>query len=110
MTCSGACATTLPRSSKPLRPARPAIWWKSRTLRIARLLAVVLAELGEEHGADRDVDAHAERVGAADHLEQALLRQLLDEQPVLGQQAGVVQPDAVAQEALQLLAVGRVEA
>ena len=30
MTCSGAWATTQPRSSKPLRPARPAIWWKSR--------------------------------------------------------------------------------
>jgi hypothetical protein len=34
------------------------------------LLAVVLAELREEHGADRDVDAHAERVGAADDLEE----------------------------------------
>ncbi len=26
MTCSGACATTQPRSSNPLRPARPPIW------------------------------------------------------------------------------------
>ena len=75
-----------------------------------RLLAVELAELGEDHGADGDVDAHPQGVGAGHHLEQPLLRQLLGEQPVLGQQAGVVQPDAVAQEALQLLAVGRVEA
>ena len=75
----------------------------------AGLLAVELAELGEQHRADRDVDADAQRVGAADHLEQPLLRQLLDQQPVLGQQARVVDADAVAQEALEVLAVGRVE-
>jgi hypothetical protein len=42
---SGACATTRPLSSKPLRPARPAIWWKSRALEDAHLLAVELAQL-----------------------------------------------------------------
>ena len=97
MTCSGACATTKPRSSKPLRPARPAIWWKSRAVRMRRLLAVELAEPGEQHRADRDVDADAERVGAADDLEQPVLRELLDEHAVLGQQPGVVQADAVLQ-------------
>ena len=35
------------------------------------LLAVVFPELGEEDGADRDVDADAEGVGAADDFEQA---------------------------------------
>ena len=40
----------------------------------------------------------AQRVGAADDLEQALLRQPLDQQPVLRQQPGVVEPDAVAQK------------
>ena len=74
------------------------------------LLAVELGELGEEHGADRDVDPDAERVGAADHLEHPLLRQLLDQQPVLGQQPGVVDADAERQEAADLLAVGGVEA
>ncbi len=29
MTCSGAWTTTQPASSKPARPARPAIWWNS---------------------------------------------------------------------------------
>ena len=29
MTCSGAWTTTMPASSKPARPARPAIWWNS---------------------------------------------------------------------------------
>ncbi len=29
--CAGACATTYPTSSKPFRPARPEICWKSRT-------------------------------------------------------------------------------
>ena len=52
----------------------------------------------------------AERVGAADDGEQALLRELLDEQAVLRQEPGVVQADAVREEALHLLAVGRVEA
>ena len=74
------------------------------------LLAVELAQLGEEHGADGHVDADAERVGAADDLEQALLRELLDDEPVLGEQTGVVDADAVPQEALELLAVGAVEA
>ena len=55
-----------------------------------------LREPREEHGADRDVDADAERVGAADDAQQALLRELLDEQPVLRQQARVVDADAVA--------------
>ncbi len=75
-----------------------------------RLLAVVLAEAREEHRPDRDVHADAERVCPADDREQALLRELLDEKAVLGQEAGVVQADAVGQKALHLLAVRRIEA
>ena len=45
----------------------------------------------------------------ADHLEQPLLRELLDEQPVLGQEPGVVDADAEGEEAPELLAVGGVE-
>ena len=71
--------------------------------------AVVLAELGEEHRANRDVDTHAERVGATDQLEQALLGELLNEQPVLGEEPGMVHPDAGEHEALEVLADGRVE-
>ena len=33
ISCSGAKAMTMPSVSKPLRPARPAIWWNSRALR-----------------------------------------------------------------------------
>ena len=62
-----------------------------------RLPAVELAQPREEHGADRHVDAGAERVGAADDLEQAELRELLDQHAVLRQQARVVQADAVPQ-------------
>jgi hypothetical protein len=64
---------------------------------VGRLLAVELAEPREQHRADRHVDAGAERVGAADHLQQPELRQLLDQDAVLRQQPGVVQADAVAQ-------------
>jgi hypothetical protein len=74
------------------------------------LLAVELREAGEDHRADRDVDADAQGVGAEDHLEVALLGELLHEQAVLGKQPGVVDPDAVAQEAFDVLPVGGVEA
>jgi hypothetical protein len=49
----------------------------------AHALAVVLAEAAEEHAPDGDVHAHAERVGARHHAQQTLLRELLDQQPVL---------------------------
>ena len=73
------------------------------------LLAVELAQPGEHHGADRDVDADAQRVGAADHLEQAELRELLDQHAVLRQQAGVVQADAVPEPLAHVGAVGAAE-
>ena len=66
--------------------------------------AVELGELGEKHGVDGDVDAHAQRVGAADHGEKALLGELLDQQAVARQHAGVVYAHAREDEALQGLA------
>ena len=60
-----------------------------------RLLAVILRQSREDHGADRDVDPDPERVGAADDLEQASLRQGLDKPAVLGQHAGVMDADPV---------------
>ncbi len=51
------------------------------------LLAVELAELGEEHRPDGDVHAHAQGVGPAHHLQQSLLGQPLDQQPITGQEA-----------------------
>ena len=74
-TCSGACTTTVPAVSKPARPARPAIWWNSRAWSSRVLVPVVLGQRGEQHGADRHVDADAEGVGAADDLQQAGLGQ-----------------------------------
>ena len=62
--------------------------------RVAHLGAVVLGEAGEQHRADRHVDADAERVGAADDGEQAHLGEPLDQPPVLRQHAGVVHADA----------------
>ena len=60
-----------------------------------RLLPVKLAQPREQHGADGHVDADAERIRAADDFEQALLRELLDQHAILGQQSRVMQPDAV---------------
>src|SRR5690606_22324790 len=74
------------------------------------LLSVELAELGEQHRADGHVDADAEGVGAADDLEEPLLRELLHEQAVLREKPRVVDADSVANEALDLAAVGRVPA
>ena len=76
----------------------------------AHLLAVELAELGEDHGADGNVDAHAEGVGSADHLEQTALGELLDQQPVLRQKPGVMDADPVPDHPADLFAVGSVEA
>ena len=73
----------------------------------ALLRAVELRQAGEQHGADRDVDADAERVGAADDLEQAVLRELLDEAPVLRQHARVVHADAVPHEPRERAAEAR---
>ena len=71
--------------------------------------AVELGEGGQQHGADGDVDAHAESVGPADDPEHPALRQLLDQSPVLRQHAGVVHPDPLPQEARQRLAERRGE-
>ena len=72
--------------------------------------AVIFPELGEDDGADGDVDADAEGVGAADEFEEAFLRELLDEDAVFREEAGVVDADAVTEPAADFLAVGTVEA
>ena len=76
----------------------------------AHVAPVELGELGEKHGVDGDVDAHAERVGAADHGEQSLLGELLHQEPVARQHAGVVHAHSREDEALQGLAKGGGEA
>ena len=63
--------------------------------------SVVLGQAGEQHGADRHVDADPERVGAADHPQQAALGELLHETAVLGEHAGVVHADPGADQARQ---------
>ncbi len=61
---------------------------------LPHLRAVELGEPGQQHGADRHVDADAERVGACDHPQQPALGELLDQPPVLGQHPRVVHADA----------------
>ena len=72
--------------------------------------AVVLRQRREDDGPDRHVDADAEGVGAADDLEQAGLRQLFHQPPVLGQHSGVVDADPVPDQSRQRRAEGRGEA
>ena len=74
------------------------------------LVAIELGERGEDHGVDGYVDADAERIGAADDRQQALLRQALDQQTIARQHTGVVHADAAAKQALEDLAKGRREA
>ena len=66
--------------------------------------AVVLRQAGEHHRPDRHVDADAEGVRAADDLEQAGLRELLDQASVLRQHPGVVHAHAVLHQSRQGLA------
>ena len=91
-------------------PARPA----GDLVELARLQQpgfgpVVLGQRGEQHGADRHVDADAEGIGAADDLEQARLGQRLHQPPVAGQHARVVHADAVPDQPRQRLAEARGE-
>ena len=65
---------------------------------------VVLAERGDHHRADGDVDADAEGVGAADDLEQAGLGELLHQPSVARQHARVVHADAVPHQPRERLA------
>ena len=55
---------------------------------------------------DGHVDTDAERIGAADDGQQALLRQTFDQQAIARQHAGVVHADAAAEQALENLAEG----
>ncbi len=71
--------------------------------------AVVLAQLREQHRTNRHVDPDAERVGATDDLQQTGLCQTFDEQPILGEQAGMVHTDTSREEAPEALAEWRVE-
>jgi len=79
-------------------------------LEVRDLAAVELGERGEQHRADRDVDADPQRVGAGDDLEQPLLGELLDGEAVLRQQPRVMDADAERQETSELTAVRRLEA
>ena len=74
------------------------------------LVTVELGERGEHHGVDGYVDADAERIGAADDGQQALLRQALHQQAIARQHAGMVHADAASKQAFENLTKGRGEA
>ena len=59
------------------------------------LVAAVLAELRKQHRSNRHVDANAERISAANDLEQPFLCEFFAENAVLGQKSGVMEPDAL---------------
>ena len=73
-------------------------------------MPVEFGQFGEQDRSDGDVDADPEGVGARDDLEAPLLGQLFDQQPVSGQQPGVVNADAETEEAFELAAVRCFEA
>ena len=75
----------------------------------AHLVAVVFGQGGEDDRVDGHVDAHAERVGAADYGQEPLLGELFHEQAVAGQHAGMVHAYACEQQAAQGLAEDRGE-
>ena len=91
---------------KTFAPSASADLMKIPRAQDAGLLAVILAQSREQHGADRHIDADAERVRAADDFEQTFLCELLDQHAILRQQPGVMQSDAVSQPLLDLRPVG----
>ena len=60
--------------------------------------AVEFRQGAEQHGADGNVDADPQGVGAADHRQQPALGQLLHQPSVTWQHTGVVDPDSAAQQ------------
>src|SRR5690606_6035751 len=75
----------------------------------ARLLSAILAELREKHRADRDINAHAKRIRAADHFQQPTLSKLLHEDAVTRQQPRVVNANPGAEPFLNVWPIGAVE-
>src|SRR5437660_6874328 len=59
------------------------------------LFAIILAQAREEDGSDGHVDADADGIGPANNFEQSFLSELLDQHAILGQQAGVVEANAM---------------
>ena len=70
---------------------------------------VKLRQRRNQHGTNRHVNAHAQGVGTANHLEQTLLSQLLHEAAVLGQHARVVNTDTGTHQLIQRLTEARTE-
>ena len=69
----------------------------------AHLPAVELRQPCQQYGADGNVDADAERIGAGDDQQQPLECELFDQPAVFGQHACVVDADAVQEELAQAL-------
>src|SRR5262249_61799170 len=67
-------------------------------------------ERREGTGRDRNSPPASERARPANPFEKSRLRELFHPQPVLRQKSSVMQADAVAQQLLEFLAVGRIEA
>ena len=83
-----------PRGVVACSPGSPRDLMKLAGAQLPHARAVELRECGEQHGADGHVDADAERVRAADHPQQPLLGELLDEAPIFRQHPGVMHADA----------------
>src|SRR5215475_14001268 len=73
-------------------------------LQQSRLCAVELRQGREQYRADRHVDADAERVRTADHLQLPGLRERLHEAAISRQHPGVVYADAVPYQSREHLA------
>ena len=70
----------------------------------AHFVAVEFRELRENHGMDGHVNAHAQRVGAANYRQKALLGELFDKQAIARQHARMVHAHAKAEQALERFA------
>ena len=70
----------------------------------AHFRAVELGQCGQHHGMDGHVDADAQRICAADHRQQTLLGELLDQTTIAGEHTRMVNADSGAQQTLQNLA------
>jgi hypothetical protein len=92
-----------------LAPGAPGDLVELTGTQVERLLAIELAQASEQDRSDGHVDARAEGVRPADHLEQSRLRELLDEHAVLREQTRVMEADAVPEPLADVGAVRAAE-
>src|SRR5207247_11056162 len=92
-----------------LAPGSPSDLVKVARAQKGGFLSIEFAQACEQHRSDWNIDPDAKSVGAGNDFEQTPLGQLLDQDAILGQEAGVMQANPMPQPFFDFGAVGTSE-